>query len=362
MKIIVNFIAADSGGALSILKDFYNYIKKESEYKNIEWLFMLSDRYIEETSNIKIELFKDIKKSWIKRLEFDLFTGKKFIDNQNADLLINFQNTCIFGTKIPQILYVHQPIPFQTEKRFSLFKKNERKLFVYQYIIGSFIKLSIKKASHVVVQTNWMKKSIINQCKTSDSKISIIKPTISISDDIRNIKKKHNSNLFFYPAAEYIYKNHDVIYKAVKELNKRNVNDFKVYLTIENNGNNIDNVEFLGGISRNDVFEYYSKSTLVFPSYIETFGLPLEEAKFMNSMIIAADCDYAREVIGSYKNVLFFNPFDYMQLADLMEKSINSDYTEMKFNEEIFIESNTSNWGEMDELFNIYLKTTRKYS
>lgn len=362
MKIIVNFIAADSRGALSILKDFYEYIKKESEYKNIEWLFMLSDRYIEETSNIKIELFKDIKKSWINRLKFDLITGKKFIDNQNADLLINFQNTCVFGAEIPQILYIHQSIPFQSEKKFSLFKKNERKLFVYQYIIGRLIKLSIKKASHVVVQTNWMKKSIISQCRTSNSKISIIKPTISISEDIRNIQRKHESNLFFYPAAEYIYKNHDVIYKAVKELNKRNIKDFKVYLTIKNNGNNIDNIEFLGEISRKDVFEYYSKSTLVFPSYIETFGLPLEEAKLINSKIIAADCDYAREVIGSYKNVAFFNPFDYMQLANLMGKSINSDCSEIKFNDEIFIESNRSNWGKIDELLNIYLDTTRKHS
>ena len=121
MRIVVNDIAASKGGALTILKDFYNYIS-QNDTEN-EWIFLLGDNLLEETENIKIIVLSDIKKSRFKKLKFDFVTGKKFIKNLNPDVVFSLQNIATFGLKIPQIVYVHQSLPFQTIKNFSFFKK-----------------------------------------------------------------------------------------------------------------------------------------------------------------------------------------------------------------------------------------------
>ena len=48
---------------------------------------------------------------------------------------------------------------------------------------------------------------------------------------------------------------------------------------------------------------------MVFPSYIETYGLPLIEAASLGVPIIAADLPYAREVLDGYEGVTFV-PYD----------------------------------------------------
>ena len=49
-------------------------------------------------------------------------------------------------------------------------------------------------------------------------------------------------------------------------------------------------IRFVGMMSREDLFAQYARSVLVFPSYIETIGLPLLEARSVGAPILAADC------------------------------------------------------------------------
>lgn len=61
------------------------------------------------------------------------------------------------------------------------------------------------------------------------------------------------------------------------------------------------------------ICEYYrSCDALLFPSYIETFGLPLLEAAMTGMPIIAADLPYSREVLDGYEGVTFV-PYDDSQ-------------------------------------------------
>ena len=58
---------------------------------------------------------------------------------------------------------------------------------------------------------------------------------------------------------------------------------------------------------------YRQCDALVFPSYIETFGLPLLEAALVGMPIIAADLPYAHEVLDGYEGVKFV-PYDQPQM------------------------------------------------
>lgn len=319
MRIVVNDIAATSGGALSILRSFYEYLAK-NDCDN-EWIFLLSDHYIEDTPNIKVLVLDNVKKNWINRLKFDCLDGKDLMDSLKPDVIFSLQNTMIFGLKIPQLIYMHQPIPFQKEKKFSFFKSNERKLFVYQYGIGYLIKKSLRKASHIIVQTEWIRQEVIRSTKINSNKVTKIFPDIG-DCSIYVKEEKFDKNSFFYPSADYLYKNHECIYKAVTILGKKNVGCYNIELTItdENQREHISNI---GQISYSSVLEKYNTSTLIFPSYIETVGLPMLEARQMGAIILASDCSFSREVLNGYENAYYFNPFNAEELADLIEKVIN---------------------------------------
>lgn len=320
MRIVVNNIAASSGGALSILKSFYKYLVESEAAKKNEWIFLLSGDYIEETDHIKVVVLDKVKKSWINRLKFDLYSGKYFIADLCPDVVFSLQNTIIFGLKCPQVLYMHQSIPFQKVKKFSFLKSEERVLAIYQYVIGSLIKKSIKNADKTIVQTNWVRKAIIETTNIPDQKIINIFPPFNDNAKYRRDNLFEN-NSFFYPASGGLYKNHQCIYDACILLNEQGITNYNIALTIEKE-KNIDNISYLGNIPFELVMEKYNTSTLIFPSYIETVGLPLLEARQMGTIILAADCPFAKEVLKNYENAYFFDPFKPQQLADLMKKVI----------------------------------------
>lgn len=319
MRYLINDIAASKGGALSILKSFYEYIIINN--KEDEFVFLLSAAYIKETENIKVIVRDDIKKSGVKKLFFDFFSGKRYIKKFNPDVVISLQNIITFGYKGTQFVYVHQAIPFQNAKKFSFFKKEERLYAIYQYIIGSIIKLSIKKATATFVQTNWMKKNVIAKCKINSNKVNVVPIGVDYSIDG---KYKLNEKSFLYPSLiENDYKNQKCIYEACDILKHKGYNDYVVKLTLESNNRLFDNIVFCGKLEKRELDKEYSYSVVLFPSYIETVGLPLIEAMSVGAIIIVADCEYAHEILGDYNNAYYFNPFKSDELASLMEDVLN---------------------------------------
>ena len=84
----------------------------------------------------------------------------------------------------------------------------------------------------------------------------------------------------------------------------------------------------------------YNRSTLIFPSYIETVGLPLLEARELGSIILASDCPFSREVLDGYENAYYFDPFNPQELADYMKRVISGDIAKRE-SENIRIQNNS---------------------
>jgi len=61
----------------------------------------------------------------------------------------------------------------------------------------------------------------------------------------------------------------------------------------------------------------------VFPSLLETWGLPISEAKEYAKPIILADLPYAHETLGSYNCARFFNPYSVTDLVNIFEDIID---------------------------------------
>lgn len=319
MRIAVIDIAASIGGAKSILIEFYSYLV-ESKDEN-EWYFFLSEKLVEKRENIHVLLMPEVKKNWFCRLSFDLSGAKKIIEKISPDVILNFQNTAINVKNIPQYMYLQQSIPFQTVKRFSYCKKEEFIYAVYQNIIGFLIKRSLKKAAGVIVQTEWMKAAISRF--VASEKIFILAPAITVSET--NVALKPKNNVFFYPASGAYYKNHKIVVEAAKLMIDRGIEDFKVIFTLDEDAVTEDlpgQFECVGLLPREIVMENYHHMVLVFPSYIETYGMPLAEARLSGGVILAAKTSFSEELLEGYENAYYFDAFDAKTLEKLMEASI----------------------------------------
>lgn len=314
MRIVVNDIAANKGGAMTILRDFYSAVCQLD--KENEWIFLLNDRYFEETDNVKIKVLPEIKKSKFKKLLFDFVTGKHYIRRLSPDVVFSLQNIMTFGLKVPQIVYVHQSIPFQSVKRFSFLKASERKLAVIQHLIGKVIKLSARKCDCIIVQTKWMKEAVCRLCHLPEDKVLTSLPTVrgetaDLSDNT------FDAASFFYPTADAIYKNNGCIRDASALLKSKNI-PHRITLTLPQEKSS-GCITCTGRLPYEDVWKWYRCATLIFPSYIETFGYPLAEARQAGGIVLASDTAFSREVLDGYENAYFFDPFKPEELAALME-------------------------------------------
>lgn len=328
-RILVYNVAASDSGALSILTAYYHKLSLE-QAGDTEYIFVVSTPMLSSMENITVLRYPWVKKSWLHRLYFDYFCIDKIVSNYQVDEILSLQNIAVPNVATPQTIYLHQSLPF-VQHRFSITESPI--LWIYQKIISRLIYRSVKKAYKVIVQTHWMKDACIKKVGISAEKIVVESPRI----DISNIKEYRQSTecIFLYPATALIYKNHQVILEACKLLKQQGICHYKVVFTILGEENKLAAtlkrcaskwdlpVDFAGMMKRKALFELYAKSILLFPSYVETFGLPLLEAKETGCFIIAADTGVNREVLTAYDNCEFFSYKDSKILANIMLNKIN---------------------------------------
>ncbi|MDL2297791.1 glycosyltransferase [Synergistaceae bacterium OttesenSCG-928-D05] len=338
-NILVYDVAASSDGALSVLNDFYAMVKKHED-KTINWIFIISTPALDETDNIMVIRVPWVKKNWFFRAFYDYFIAPIIIKKYSADKVISLQNILIPRGGVPQVLYLHQALPF-VEYRFSIV--DQHIFWIYQNIISRLIFYSIKHASRVVVQTKWMKNSCVARTGIDACKIEVIPPEVDIKPEKFFAFENTSTPTFIYPAMPLIYKNHNIIITACKKLLKlNNICNFKVIFTFDGSENKLSKkiiddveknnlpIEFIGKVNRVELFEWYAKSVLLFPSYLETVGLPLIEAKLFYSPIIAADTLFSREILEGYKKCHFVKPDDADYFSSIMQEYVGKWYHAMK--------------------------------
>lgn len=338
--IFVNATSATMGGSLTILKQFIENVEILKDENKKYYIFTPINCGIKSSKYFEIVPIK--AKSYKDRITWDLKGMSKWAKTKKIypDLILSLQNTAVRFGKIKQIIYLHQPLPYAKESRWNPFRKDERKMWFYKYIYKIWIDLSIKKGHKIVVQTRWMKDALINDGYNEEN-IVISKPNIENIDieQTKIIQFEDDKHYFFYPAADYKYKNHDVIIEAlnlIKQENKNLLKKIKVIFTLSKDSKHYhkviqyklnDNIKFLNTLKYQDVLSFYkSSNTVIFPSYIETLGLPLLEASIFGKKILVADCSYSREVMEGYNNIKFIEYKDTIAWANAIKESINNNY------------------------------------
>lgn len=339
MKILVYDVAAEDGGGIQVLKTFYkDVVERYSD--NIQWVFAVSQNILDDAKNIQINRYTKPKQSWIHRIIFDNYDFPKILKKEKPDLVISLQNMPIKRYDGRQFVYLHQSLQY-CQKKFSFFDKKERGLAIRQRIICNIYKNALPKAEHIFVQTNWIKEATMDWLHWTEDKITVVPVNVSVPNAVIQKYDGLHSRTFFYPARAEKYKNHEVVLEACKKLADRGVKYFKVLFTVGKSDGIyaqelIDKaqglpIEFIGMVPFEKIWEYYNKTILLFPSYLETCGLPLLEAKTAGSWILASDTAFSHEALDTYWNRDFFRYDDPDELADCIASVLRGkEYREQK--------------------------------
>jgi len=363
--IVISAVNLTNGGTLSILKDCLSYASHEltEHYKLIA---LVHDKALFDVEGIDYIEFPKSKKSWLLRLYYEWFHFKSLSTKLKPFLWLSLHDMTPRVNAERLAVYCHNPSPFYQIKLEEAFIDPKFALFNMLY---SFIyKINIDKNDWVIVQQEWLRKEFflrypIRTCIRANPAIPQVHVPIS------NENKSTEDIVFFFPTLSRFFKNIEIIGEASSLLNKAGYNNFVVQLTIDGTENkyarkifnrysDIPQIKFIGLQPRERVFEIYEKADcLIFPSKLETWGLPLSEFKLFDKAIIAADLPYAHETVGQYDKVKFFDPNDANMLAKNMIALLEG---QLQFDSSPHVPPAQPFAGNWDELFNILLGPTKE--
>ncbi|OCH25522.1 glycosyltransferase [Aliivibrio sp. 1S128] len=338
MKIVISGVNLVEAGPLKVFKDAINAFSNDSQCEviclvNNELLF--SDCKKENVTFFEYPL---VKKSWLKRLWFEYKTSDEISKILLPDIWLAMHDMSPRVSTPLQFVYCHNPSPFYKASIKEL--KYERKLFLFSLFYKWLYKINIKSNKAVIAQQEWIGKYLVNDLGANDYIVS--KPVASLPQNnlIKNTFSDQDSVTFFFPALARTFKNFEVILNAMSHLKIHDQSTYekiKVILTInEKSGlyakklmekyDGIENVNFIGTISYDEVVtQYKSCDVVLFPSKLETWGLPISESKEFAKPIILADLPYAYETLGTYSSALFIEPDNHIELARIMKDIVKGE-------------------------------------
>ncbi|MEG1836459.1 MAG: glycosyltransferase [Synergistaceae bacterium] len=331
-RIFVYDIAAESGGALSVLRDYHDQAM-DLNRADIEWYFAISTPNLQSTSNIKILRFPWIKKSILHRAFFDYIYSNYILNKYKIDYVVSLQNITLPFCSKPQIVSLHNVLPLSP---CNIAIMGALKAVIKQFFVNMRICKSLKKADAVIAPAKWIRDEYVRKFALEKEKWFIAPMRMDYVPEKKCIGIKKNDIGFFYPSFVIPYKSHNVILRAFRLLQDRGIRAHAIFTdyadrnkltkTISNyiRRNNLA-INFVGCLTREEVYDCYSKMVLLFPSFIETDALPLKEAMVANCYIIAADTLFSREILDDYPNCDFFKVDDATVLSLKIEKILQKD-------------------------------------
>jgi glycosyltransferase involved in cell wall biosynthesis len=155
--------------------------------------------------------------------------------------------------------------------------------------------------------------------------------------------------LLFYPASFYPHKNHQIILDYI--LSDKTVGNYvdSFIFTTKNIFNN-PFIKEVGVLTPEKCYEFYKSSdALIFPSLMESYGLPLIEAMQMQLPIIVSNLDYAKWLCED--EVIYFNPTDVVSLHNAIIELSNKKQKGWRPNYKYALSKIHANWDETARLF-----------
>lgn len=363
--IVVSAVNLNTGGTLTILRECLTYLSGLAGTGNYRVVALVHKQELADYPGIEYIQMQWPKKSWIQRLWCEYVTMYAISKQLSPVYLwLSLHDTTPTVRAERRAVYCHNPFPFYQWSISECLLAPKIVLFALfsKYIYWR----NIHRNTYVIVQQVWIKNEFIRLFKLEPKKIIVAKPSVTYEDILKHAEEhRHNGKYrFFFAAAPNTHKNFECICRAGKTLEKSiGKNKFEVCLTLKGDenayarwlyfvwGRKVSSIRFVGYLDKKNLYSHYAAcDCLIFPSKVETWGLPITEFAGLNKPMLLADLPYAHETAAGCREVSFFDPKSHAMLAAQMKSLVEGNVTLLKpVSENCVTQPVTESW---DELFN----------
>jgi len=333
MRVVIDAVGIGGHGGAAVLLELFHWLPRVR--KGWTWHWIILDRTCREfpdpvidASGVTVEQTRH-GGSGASRLMWLSRSLPERVRKLRADVVLSFANIGMPRPPVPNVVFLHQAniFPSSSGERQTGMKTVRYRVLRYLILRG------LRKASGVIVQTESMKRDLRLLAPWYTRPAHVI-PSGCRTDEGTELSEKTRAlleSLGTAPIVSYVslprpHKNHARLLEAW-QLVARRVPAARLLLTVDKKGASNEafariaeqlaaraaglgiepSVVWAGELPPADIPHLLRRSSLlVFPSLVESFGLPLAEALCADCPIAAADLPYAHDVAEGA--ALYFDP------------------------------------------------------
>lgn len=234
-----------------------------------------------------------------------------------ADALLALSGATSSAPDLPLTVFAQQTLPLSFEATARFAPSTWLRIFAIRAILWG----ACRHAHRVAVQTQWMREALVEQLGADPARVVVVgttaKPLVAGSTPARLVGELQEArgSVVLYVGSDSPHKNVSLLAPAMREV-RRARSQARLFATLPaRHALESEDIVCLGYLDDESLAGWYSAAeVVVFPSLVESAGLPLIEAMAFGVPIVAADRPYAHDVCGDA--ALYFDPSDPGALAD----------------------------------------------
>lgn len=334
-NIVISAVNLRKGGTLTILRSCLSYLSGEAVARRMTVTALVHDRRLCDYPGIDYIEMPGCIRGWGRRLRAEYVTMRGIsrriaAEKGPIDLWLSLHDTSPRVVALRQAVYCQTSFPFY---RWSLRDfRMDYKIPLFALLTRYAYRTNVHANSRLIVQQRWLRDGLSKMLGVDPSRF-IVAPPQRDSTVPAFTPRSFSLPTFFYASTPDCHKNFETLIDAAAMLERdAGTEAFRVVITISGTENRyarflrrraagVRSVIFEGHMDSPRLFATYEACTcFVFPSKVETWGLPISECMPFGKPMILADLPYAHETAAGADAAAFFKPDDATALMRLMRE------------------------------------------
>lgn len=328
--IVVSAVALRKGGTLTILRQCLACLSELAAEGNYRIVALVHRAELARYPHIEYIEMPEIIGGWGKRLWCEYVTMHRISKQLSPVCLwLSLHDTTPRVKAERQAVYCQTSFPFLKSKWQDLYF--DYKIMLFSLFTRFAYRINIHRNHYLIVQAEWLRDGFSRMFRLPKECFVVATPDRKTPDAATCLASENGCYTFLYASTPDCHKNFEIICRATAMLEKEfGEKAFKVVMTISGKENRyarwlyrrwgyLKSLSFAGFMSRELLYEKYAQANcLIFPSRVETWGLPISEFAEFGKPMLLADLPYAHETSAGSRLTAFFDP----QRADTLKKQM----------------------------------------
>lgn len=341
--IVVSAVNLRKGGTLTILRQCLEFLSAWRLSSGARVIALVHRQRLADYSGIEYMEIPWAIEGWGKRLWCEYVTMDRLSRQLgDVDLWLSLHDTTPRVKAKIQAVYCQTSFPFlKWQWRDFLF---DPKIPLFAMFTRFAYRINIHHNRYLIVQQEWLRRGFSQMFGIAPERFIVAPPPRDFSIPVFAPIKSDGRFTFFFASTADSHKNFETLCEASRLLEaKLGANAFRTIITVKGDENKyatylhdkwgrVGSLEFAGLMDKATLYAHYALADcFVFPSRIETWGLPITEfletnrARNTPKPLILANLPYAHETSMGAQGVIFFDPYNAEDLAQMMLKVMRRD-------------------------------------